>query len=364
MKKTHIALLSFFFVYSARGADNSLKSMTENATIDMPVTTAPATFLLGASGQQVPRLSSFRTFATQVSRAYNENGKIANAVAAEIAPVLAIGRTSWDEIVDSQLTRILSRTTFSFASKVGSNNSENKTAIGVQSILYSLEMDSVILFAATSACRSAASSISELPPPIDPKENQSPTLPKEVVEKIQECQTKIDGLLTKWNQTMIAIGGGKVFSSTDDAKLADPDSSSFWITGSYGHDLESDKIPSQLRKGYLVTGHYRVLSNVRSSDSVNKNILARQRIAGINLRYGNGKWAAVAEYSRITSKGEGIKLADHNRSILGMEYQLAKDAYLTLGAANDSYSSQSKRSLLANLNWGFSKESSIFPTTK
>lgn len=364
MRATYFALALCFVMHHACGADDSLKSITEKATIDMPITTAPATFLLGASGEQVPRLSSFRTFATQVARAYDENGKIANAVAAEVAPSLAIGRTSWDDIVNSQFTRILSRTTVSFATKVGNNNSGNQTALGVQSILYSREMDSVILMAATSACRSAANAISQLPPPLAPQPNQSPTLPKEVLEKIQQCQTKIDGLLTKWNQTMLAIGAGKVFSSSNDTKPSDPDSSSVWITGSYGRDLESEEIPSQLRKGYLITGHYRVQSNVRSSDPINKDVLARQRIAGINLRYGNGKWAGVAEYSRISSKGQGIKLADHNRSILGMEYQVTKDAYLTLGVSNDNYNSQSKRSLIANLNWGISKDSSIFPSTK
>ena len=46
----------------------SLEQLLEAATVDMPVTTAPAAFLLGTSGEAVPRLSSFRAFSTQIGR--------------------------------------------------------------------------------------------------------------------------------------------------------------------------------------------------------------------------------------------------------------------------------------------------------
>ena len=64
---------------------------------DMPMTTSPATFVLGASDMEVPRVSTFRTFASSVGRAIGKDGKPSTSMAVEIAPYLALKEISWSD---------------------------------------------------------------------------------------------------------------------------------------------------------------------------------------------------------------------------------------------------------------------------
>lgn len=143
----HILLFgSICIAGSLHAADDKddLKSKLD-VMVDMPVTTAPATFVLGAAGQAVPRVSTFRAFSAQFARAFDAQGNLTNAVAAEIAPALALGKIRWEDIVGNQLARIAARTTVSFASKASANGNPSQGAFGIQSVLYSKEMDSVLL---------------------------------------------------------------------------------------------------------------------------------------------------------------------------------------------------------------------------
>ncbi|APA68081.1 hypothetical protein [Janthinobacterium sp. 1_2014MBL_MicDiv] len=352
---------------SAAAEKMSLGSLLQKAVVDMPATTAPAAFLLGASGQQVPRLSTFREFGTQIARAYDENGELANAVAAEIAPSLVLGHTSWDGIVHSWPTRVLSRTTVSFATKVGENNGAKQTALGLQSVLYSREMDGVLLVAADDRCRGAARSFDDSAPPLAPPGN-APGAPSaavsmsaEVQAGIEKCQEEITGILSKWNQTMLAFGAGRVFSSGDAPDASAADASAYWLTGSYGGDLGKERLDTGKRLGYLLTAHVRHTRNAAMKDIAGNDILARQRVAGLNLRYGNPRLAGIAEYSILRSSAPGLILDDRKRALLGLEYKVADGMYLTLGVSSDRQAGQSKRSMLANVNWGIAKSSVIFP---
>ena len=344
---------------SAAAEKVPLSTVVSDTVIDMPVTTAPAVFLLGASGQQVPRLSTFREFGTQVARAYDDSGKLSNAVAAEIAPSLALGHTTWERIVSSWPTRALSRTTVSFATKVGENNGAKQTALGLQSILYSREMDDVLVLAAADRCRGAALSLDDSAPGKEP--SVAEPMSAEVLALVEKCKEEIAGILTKWNQTMLAVGAGRVFSTGNTPAVSAADASAYWLTASYGGDLGKEKLKTGKRLGYLLTAHVRHMRNAAMKDPAGNDILARQRVAGLNLRYGNPRLAGIAEYSILRSSAPGLRLDDRKRALLGLEYKVDDGMYLTLGVASDNQAGQSKRSMLANFNWGIAKSSVIFP---
>lgn len=335
----------------------SLDDLIKAATVDMPISTAPASFLLGASGENVPRLSSFRTFSAQAARAFDDTGKVANAVAVELAPGLALGRTSWEDIQSSQGSRIWSRTMVSFATKPGSDNQGAQSAVGLQAILYAPAMEEALLKAADDSCRSANIAI-DASPPKEPGDKRK-EISKEVLDKIAKCQTEIDGILTKWNQPMVAVGIGRKFTSADAEGNPKPkDTSAFWLTAAYGGDFpkEAEKKPeSTERLGYLVTGHFRQTSNVNTTTVANAEALAKQRLVGINARGGNAKMAGIGEFSVTSSKATGADFKDRKRALLGLEFRVDKDIYLTLGVARDTGLDVSKQSVLAKLNWGFSK---------
>jgi hypothetical protein len=346
--------------FSAQAESQGLSDKIKAATVDMPVTTAPSSFLLGASGETVPRLSSFRSFSAQVARAYDDKGKISNAVAVELAPLLAMGTTTWEDITRSQITRILSRTTLSFGSKVGNNDNNGQSAIGVQSILYSKELDGAIALAATSQCSTATQMSPTDPPPEPPK--KLPDLGKDVLDKIEACQGTIDALLTKWNQSMVSVGVGRVFTSSDNVStIPSRDPFAFWVTAAYGGDFANRKTePVETRNGYLLTTHFRAVKHSAVISTGGIASTADAKLIGLNGRFGNARLAGIVEYSVTSFKGGELDFDNRKRGLLGLEYKVDKDVYLTIGIARDTGLDVSKQSVLAKLNFGISKTPAIF----
>ena len=338
----------------------SLQEVIKDASVDMPMATSPASFLLGAAGENVPRLTSFRTFATQAARAYDEQGKVANAVAVELAPGLALGKLSWSDITQSQTARIWSRTSVSFATKVKSGDVRAQSAVGLQSILWAPAMDAVLQTVAGDDCTSVARKVDETLP--GPNPAPGPPLSDEKLKKIAACQQAIDAILTKWNQPMLAVGGGRTFSSSGGSGTTPTkDSTAYWITGAYGADTGPRTDDAVQRLGYLLTAHYRHSTNRVTKNLVGTDVSATQDLMGINGRFGNARLSGIAEYSVAKYKEVDSKFDRRKRALLGLEYKIDKDIYLTVGTARDTGADKSKQSVLANINWGFAKEPVILP---
>lgn len=349
--------ISIMAVHGAVLAADSipLSELIKDATIEMPVSTASANFLLGGSGENVPRLSSFRTFSAQVARAYDAKGKVANTVAAELAPAFALGNTTWESIKASQATRIWSRTTISFASKVGADSNASRSAVGVQAILYAPAMDWALDRIKDSDCNTAGTNIDTTPPALTP--GAPPPLSKEVLEKIEACQKILDAGLTKWNQNLIAAGAGQTFSSseTDATTPNSKNTFSYWITAAFGDDIGKKSEAPASRMGYLLTTHARWSSNAGATTVNNVESTANQRILGLNFRIGTASFAGVFEYSQTHHSNADLEFNNIKRGVIGLEYRLEKDLYLTLGIAKDTGLDKDKQSMLAKLNWGFGK---------
>ncbi len=352
------ALLGLALATPAQAEGQSLDELMRAALVDMPITTSPASAMLGASGENVPRLSSFRAFSMQVARGFDAKGQVAEAMGAELAPALAMGDIRWEGIQRSALTRVWSRTTLSFATKVGSSRQGAQAAVGLQSILYAPSMDGALMAAAKDQCQSAAAAMDTVAPAPEP--GPPKRLPKDVLASIEACQMGIDAMLTKWNQPMVSVGAGRTFGVASSSSAASPkQSSAIWLTAAWGGDVGPRADPSEFRWGYLVTGHVRASTHVPVTDSIGADALARQRLAGINLRVGNARLAGLGEYSTTQSRATGVEVAQRQRALLGLEYQVDKSLYLTLGVARDSGLDASKQSVLAKLNWGFGRSPTL-----
>ncbi|MDM4765268.1 hypothetical protein [Pelomonas sp. SE-A7] len=343
---------------------SSLADLIKSATVPMPMSTSPASFLLGNSGENVPRLTSFRDFTTQVSRAYDDKGKLATAVAAEVAPGLAMGTMTWSDIVNSPAQRIWSRTMVSFASKVGTDKEGPQTSVGVQSIFWAPAMDDA-LASFPKTCMDISKSVSEIPPVIDPATGKPKPvdIAAETKKAAEACQKKIDGKLTKWNQPMVAAGAGRTFASTPEAgKPAAKDRSSYWLTAAYGADFAyKDEAPLETRNGFLLTAHFRATTKVPVTASNGTSAEAKQRLQGVNIRVGNAVLAGILEYSTTSSRASGFAFVDRKRGVLGLEYKpfVKEDVYFTLGVARDTGLPAAQQQLLAKLHWGFGKSPTL-----
>lgn len=344
----------------AHAADDkkSLEDLVNAATLDMPVTTAPAALLLGVSGETVQRMASFRAFSSQVARAFDADGRLANAVAVEIAPALAMKNVTWESITKNRWTRAWARTTVSFATKTKTTTTSAQSAFGVQALLWAPVMDAALDLAGQGDCVAVANGSFGPPPPLEPGTRQ-PLTEKER-SAIEACQTLLDSQLTKWNQPKLAIGAGRRMASSDGSAATQPkNSTAYWLTGAYGGDLQSRHDDPIHRTGYLVTAHARSTSEVIATSLAGTEVPARQTLIGINVRFGNARLGGIAEYSVTKSRADGFEFHDRKRSVLGLEYKVDKDLYLTVGTARDSGADPATQSILAKIHWGFNKEQAL-----
>jgi hypothetical protein len=347
----------------------SVGDLLAATTVDMPVAVAPAAFLLGVAGTDVPRVATLREFGAQIGRAIGEDGKLRNSVAAEVNPRLAIGKVAWDDFQKSYATQVLTRTTVSFANVADPGAGEARSAIGLQSVLWSAEVPRLIDAASTGPCASVAAAFAAKPSGTVPgalAPGSIPVLePSADAEKARaDCKARIEGLLTKWNPTAVTVGLGQSFfsqqASIGGLRRA---ASGVWITGSWGTDLEApdSAAPAQDRMGFGATLHLRRMRHERVADPADAARLVDESstLVGLNLRGGSGKFGGLLEASQ--RKSTAATLADERRKrwFAGLEYRLRPDLYLVAGVGNDTgrRGTQDERTTLVHLKWGFSPES-------
>lgn len=336
---------------------------------DVPMTTAPAAYVLGVSGDEVPRYTTFRAFAAGVQRGIGKDGKVANSISAEIAPLLALNiltledQTSWGK-------RALARTTFSVATLAGSDDSPAGSAYGLHSVLYSLELDRAIDTAATSQCRSAGKEFLASLPAVGTAVGGVPPLPPapltaEQRAKVEKCQSAIDSILNRWNQTMVAVGFGQAFRSADNTLSGLKRSNKVgWLTGSWGFGSGTGQDANE-RVGGLLTAHARWVRDgiAETADPSSPQALEDANLFGIGLRGGKSHFNGLIEHSRRTSKIAGLADEKRRRTVLGVEYRIQKDLYIDFGIGSESGRRDGKNSglALANLKWGFGSTPILAP---
>lgn len=355
-------------ITSLRGNDGVSK-VIQALTEDIPMTSAPAAYVLGVTGEQVPRYTTFRAFASGVERGVGKDGKLVNSVAAEIAPLLALKVLTLEDQIDWR-TRALARTTFSVATTTASDNVSAKSAYGLHVVLYSRELDGAIDQAASAECRTVGRDFLNAQPDVggSPGHELPPTPPAlspEQLKKVRDCQTAIDGILNRWNQTMIATGFGQAFKSADNtAATLKKASKVAWLTASYGFGSGSGSDANQ-RVGGLLTAHVRSerggIADTPQAES--PQMPEDADLVGLSLRGGKASFNALVEYSQRRSKVSGLDDELRRRLVFGFEYRIQKDLYISLGIGSENGRRDGKNSgmALANLKWGFGAEPILAP---
>jgi hypothetical protein len=364
---------------TALGAKKSqdVADLVQALTIDMPVTTSPATFVLGAAGTAVPRVSTWKKFAADAGSALDDNGKIAKAVAFEINPYLAAGPVSWTAYRKRIDVQILTRTTLSVATKTGSDDGSAQSAFGVQSTLYSKEAAAAIVQARSDECVAVAERFArenlgtvsgsvnvgqDLSEPGTAQGAAEDQAKKDQAKKdqanVDNCRKRLSALLTKWNPTSVAVGFGQSFySSSATVRGLKNYGSGVWITGTYGIDFDGQDTAAQDRRGIGLTLHLRRMTGQRITSPDDSSVVVSENIniAGLNMRLGNAHWGVIAEGS--LSKGKAHTLSDENRkrAVLAAEYKISDGLYVSLGIGNDTGRRDGKDQhvTLASLKWGF-----------
>lgn len=349
--------------------NDTVSKVIRDLTEDIPMTSAPAAYVLGVTGEQVPRYTTFRAFASGVERGVGKDGKLVNSVAAEIAPLLALKVLTLEDQVDWR-TRALARTTFSVATTTAGDNASAKSAFGLHAVLYSRELDGAIDQAASAECRTVGRGFLNAQPEVGAVAgNELPPTPPapspEQISRVAACQTAIDGILNRWNQTMIAIGYGQAFKSADNNVATLKKASKVgWLTASYGFGSGSGPDANQ-RVGGLLTAHVRSERDgiADTPQAGSPQMPEDADLVGLSLRGGKASFNALVEYSLRRSKVSGLEDERRRRWVLGFEYRIQKDLYISLGIGSENGRRDGKNSgmTLANLKWGFGGEPILAP---
>lgn len=332
--------------------------LVKDVTQDMPIGTPSAAVLLGASANQVPRVTSFRDAALTLSNGLGKDGKLTQAVGAEFLPATALSTLRW-EALKNPFMRAWARTSLSFASLPSEKSGSARTALGVQTVLYSKEADDAILAATSKDCTAIAQNTAKNPPmPTNPGDPILSMFSAKDQELLAACMQLIDRTLNRWNPTTVAVGAGQAYYSSD-AKLSSLSSSatSWWITAAWGMDFESMQVAAPFRKGVGITGHWRQSHDERVADPADASKLLAESAAlwALNLRLGTPRVAALAEVSQRTARLTSLPDERRKRSFLGAELRVAEGLYFALGLASDrgARDGTEQRAALANIKWGF-----------
>lgn len=343
--------------------NEAVSEVVSALTEDIPMTTAPAAYVLGVSGEQVPRYTTFREFAVGVVRGFDNEGKFTNSISAEIAPALAL-RVLTLEDQTSFGWRALARTTFSLVSVPGGNDKPASTAYGLQSVLYSREMDQALDAAGSPACGAVQKAAIDswrnpprdaqglpLPAPITPEQKKA----------IEDCQTMIDGILNRWNQTTVIVGFGQAFRSPDnDISGLKKANRVGWLTGSWGFAMGSAPRTNE-HMGGLLTLHARyerdTLAKTPGAATPQSN--EDVDLFGAGLRLGKARFNGLLEHSQRKSRIAGLADETRRRTLIGAEYRLREDLYVgfAVGAESGRRDGKNNNLSLANLKWGFGGKS-------
>lgn len=355
---------------SGKSADVEVGEFLKSLTADMPVATPPATFVLGAAGTTVPRVATFREFVTQIGSAVGDDGKINRSVAVEINPRLALGPVQWSDFKASRLTQVLTRTTVSAATLAEESQTGAKSAIGLQSVLYSAQVGQLITAASSGPCAAVADDFlksQEKPNALVPGKPVFP-LPEAAQENARKCKASVDALLTKWNPTSLTVGLGQALYSADGSprKLKSA-SGGLWMTATLGYDFKGadPDEPADRKMGLGATLHLRRMVHDRVADPADPSVKLDERstLLGLNVRGGNGRLGGLAEFSVRRGSVETLSGETRKRRFAGLEYRVAEGLYVVVGVGSDKGRRDGKdqRVTLANLKWGFSGGPVLIP---
>lgn len=339
-----------------------------------PIDTTPASFVLGASPNNILSASNYSDFVTGVSKGL-KNGSDASAVSVQVNPALA-GKWfhDWNEIVNSNIKLVLAQTTISFANIIDGKEANGlESAVGLQSV-YSLKMKKIqdtLKF----CMQDIFNEIAGLKgfdkdgyPIFDGSPEELNAQKERLLEKyVSNCKPKIVAIRERWNDPSVAVGYAHGFKAKAEdvggVKTADLDS--YWITAQYGADFnlfsikEAVKGPevstasSSKKKAtedetsamqWLLTAHARQSDNIFVKDDKHA-LITDQTLYGLNLKLGNEKLRGIAEFSYFDNKDLHSKKA----YLAGVEFPIFEKNFITLGVVGDNQNKD--QGVVAKFSW-------------
>jgi hypothetical protein len=327
---------------------------------------SPAFTLLGVNPSNISKPTTPAQFAANVINAFDDNGHFQSGTALDVVPYLvfaghsrglgklvpAPGKTwSGTEQFHGYVNRVLTRTSFSFATIKGTSNPDTsvRLATGIRAVL----LDRNDPRANFQSC------VAKIDIALDPAKlaaiGADAQKEAEIKKAIEDCRTKKPARV--WNATSLTIAGAAAWISTDGltSSLA-RNGGGFWASFALGLGTWGQLIAN----GRRLTGQHIVPPNSGASTTAASGnfVLQDSSIGGGAFRFGRSDFNGIVEGLYIGKKTGGV-VDSYPEFGFGVEKKLAEKVYLELNYRYDVNSKVNTSGILANLKWSFSQASKL-----
>lgn len=351
------------------GASNRVTADTTN--VDLSVPESPAFTVLGVTPSTVVRPGSPKAFASSILSGLDQNGNFQSGLAFDLTPYMLFNgeNITIRDYNEHYLTRLLSRTQFSFATIKGSSADDTATRVaagvnftiwdkGDPRIYHPERGDDDVL-------QCFANSL-QLPPPI------APGTPQATIDQINAGNKATNDQLAdacrdrarkaNWNRSSWIIA----YAPSWITKTGDPDSGYKWNGGaawtSVAYGFEG--ISALERIAQLIL-HARYRSRERVPDPVNGGTFLTQNSSffGARFRAGSPKFGLNFEDTFIRTRVLGGRTDNLNRLSIGVEARITDNLYfvITSGGNLGADNGQNRGFVLSSFKYGFNPKSSFNP---
>ena len=352
------------------GASNKVTADTTN--VDMSVPESPAFAVLGFTPNTVIRPASPKAFATSLLNGLDQNGNFQSGLAFDFTPFMLVNgeNITIKDYNEHYLTRLLSRTQFSFAATKGASSDDTATRLaaglnftlwdrGDPRVYHPERGDDDVL-------QCFANSL-QLPPPIPPGTSQTD------IDKINAGNKATnDALATacrdrarkaNWNRSSWVIAYAPSWitkTGANDKTGYKWNGGAAWTSIAYGFE----GVPALERIAQLII-HARYRSRERAPDPLNagKFLTQNSTFFGARFRAGSPKFGLNFEETYIRTHVLGGKTDNVNRLSIGAEARITDNLYfvITSGGNVGADNGQKKGFVLSSFKYGFNPKSQFNP---
>ena len=350
------------------GASNSVTADTTN--VDLTVPESPAFTVLGVTPSTVVRPGSPKAFTTSLLNGLDQNGKFQTGLAFDFTPYMMFNgeNITIRDYNDHYMTRLLSRTQFSFATTKGASSDDNATRLAVGLNLTLWDRGDPRVYhperGDDDVLQCFANSL-QLPPII------APNTPPDEIARINAANKAANDQLAdtcrdrarkaNWNRSSWVIAYAPSWiSKTGDTTGYSWNGGAAWTSIAYGFE----GISALERIGQLIF-HARHRSRERAPDPDNagKFLTQNSTFFGVRFRAGSPKFRLNIEDTFIRTHVIGGRTDNLHRFSIGAEARITDNLYFVIssgghvGADND----QRKGFVISSFKYGFNRKSQFNP---
>jgi len=339
------------------------KYKVKNVEVDLAVPESPAFTALGLNPETIVRPSTPREFATALLNGVDQHGNLQTGVAFDTVPYLVFvgSELTLRDYIDSNVARVLSRTSISLATTKGASEMDKsvKLAFGLHAMLFDSEdprmhNDALLkCFADIPVFKTQTLFGQDI-------EAARARFERDTLQPAAEMCREQFRRKARWNGTSwIAAIARTTVSPTGLSEDLQGGTTTYWTSLSYGFD----GVPGLKDHAQLVA-HARFLQD---EVIVDKDLPGGQEtrdtaIAGAQFRGGTTSFALAVEAAYLSISADGRHNDKAMRLTLSAERRLAQDVWLTVSFGGDRGAdapTDKGLSVLSALKWGFAKDPAI-----